>query len=196
MVLLSSKTSPSPGCLPYPAAQQRSTTADPWAYPSVHLAAANLWHLHNLLASTPPRHPELLSLTIILTRPLLHLSLAIHRPHPPMPIQLPMMQPKRRLIRAHIHVAARIAPDAKVPADMQRRDSRRRALHRVLEGLDVGAGGDVGKQVGRLEEVAGEEVVYVAAMAARVVAEAVGARVGFDAEAGVLGGEEGAEVDC
>jgi hypothetical protein len=61
-----------------------------------------------------------------------------------MPIQPPMMQPKRRLIRRHVHVAARIAPDAEMPADVQRRhDGRDAILDRVLELQDCGRAGEV-----------------------------------------------------
>lgn len=113
-----------------------------------------------------------------------------------MPIQLSMMQKERRLIGTDIYIATWVAPDAEVPADMQSCDCWVGVLNGILKGLDICAGGDVFKQVGRLEVIFSEEVVYVAAVAAWVVAVAVCAGIGSDAESGVHCGHEGTEVDC
>lgn len=90
-----------------------------------------------------------------------------------MAIELSMMQPKRRLGRRNIHIAAGVAPDAKVPTHMQRGLVGRRVLQRVLELADGRVARDVVEQVLRAQRRAREEVVHVAAQAARVVAVAV-----------------------
>lgn len=106
-----------------------------------------------------------------------------------------MMQPKHRLRRTHIHITTRVAPDTVVPANMQRGPLRHRVLQRVLELANRRVGRDVVEQVRRAHVRAGEEVVDVAAQAAWVVAEAVGLRVALDAQLGVHGRHERAEVD-
>jgi hypothetical protein len=91
--------------------------------------------------------------------------------------------------------SVRIHTDTKVSAAVQASE-RRAVLQRVLERQDVRRRRELLEQVGRLEPVGGEVVVDITAMAAGVVAVAVGAGVGFDAEFGVHGGGQRAEVDC
>jgi hypothetical protein len=87
-----------------------------------------------------------------------------------MSIQLPMMQPKRRLRRTHIHIAARIPPDTKVARNMQRNLPCTRVLDAILEVAYRLVARDVREQVLRPQVVFCEEIGYVAAQTARVVA--------------------------
>lgn len=52
-------------------------------------------------------------------------------------------------------------------------------LQRRLESADVGVAGDVRCDVNGAEVLRGEEVVYIAAEAARIIAVSVSARVGL-----------------
>lgn len=133
--------------------------------------------------------------TFIHTRPALDLLLKVIRPLPPMSIQLSMMQPKHRFGRRNIHITPGIPPDTKVPADMQRGHRIRLALQAILELPNRSITRDLCNEILRTQEILGEEVGHVAAQAARIIPEAVRAGVVFDAEFGVHGGHQGAEVN-
>jgi hypothetical protein len=165
-------------------------------------------HISSHPSPTCPLQERLLH-TVIHTRPLLNLTCLIIRPHPPMPIELAMVQEKRRLVRRDIYIAARIAAynpilsathlgnetnarqrtrltDTKVPAAMEA-SKRRPILQTILKRQNVSARRDVRQQIRWLEPLRREEIVHVAPVAAGIVAVSVCPGVRFDAEFGIHG---------
>lgn len=112
-----------------------------------------------------------------------------------MPVKLAVVQPERRLIRAHENITARVAPDAEVAACVECAHWHISVLEGVLESDNVRAGCDLREKVIRLQEFRSEVIVHVAAMTARVVPIAISrARVRLDAQPGVHSGSEWTKV--
>jgi hypothetical protein len=79
------------------------------------------------------------------TRPRLDLLLLIHDPHPPVSIELAVVQPEGWFSRAYVHITARVAPYAEMTSNVKHSKVVGIAgLERILEGTDGFVAGDVG----------------------------------------------------
>ena len=95
-------------------------------------------------------------------------------PDPPRAVDLGVVEPEHGVARRGEQVAARVAADGEVAARVDAVEARREvALHAVLEGQDVGIGGDEVERVGVLGPVGRDPGRDVAFQAAWVRAEAV-----------------------
>ena len=86
-------------------------------------------------------------LTVVHAGPILQACLEIVLPHPPMPIQLTVMEPKDGLTRANIHVTSWVSPDAEVTGAVDSGHLWCIVLQGGLECADGRVGSDVRSEV-------------------------------------------------
>lgn len=112
-----------------------------------------------LWLASPTIRIEPIGATKIHACPSLDIGLVMHSPHPPVAIDLGVMQPKYGLTRTDKDVAAQVAPDAVVAGDVQGGKAVGRVcLQAVLEGGYVLICSNVGGHMGGQQKVVGEEV--------------------------------------